>query len=82
MQKDQWTYLNCLSVVLVNIDPYSSFLEFGIHTFHHIKIHVFLVIENSSPLIFWKKLNSDKIKLYLRIKAGMFGMATLVYFTF
>jgi len=43
VQNDQRTYLNCLSVVLVNIDPYSSFLELGIHTFHHIKIYMFLL---------------------------------------
>lgn len=52
----QQTYLNCLSVVFVNIDPYSSFLKLRIQTSHHIKINMFLFKLETIP--FLDKLHS------------------------
>ena len=37
--------LNCLSVLLEDINAHSSFLELRICTFHHIIINMFLEIE-------------------------------------
>lgn len=55
MQKHcQWSYLNCLPVVLINIDPFSSILELGIQTFHHVK---FLLTLNTIAFLY--KLHSS-----------------------
>ena len=40
--KTRSNYLDSLSVLLVDIDPDSCFLEFRASTFHHIIIYMFL----------------------------------------
>lgn len=50
-------------MVLINIDPYSSFLELGIHTFHHIKIYMFLLSVETVALL---EYILEKIKFWLK----------------